>query len=198
MHLLAFVAGLAASPADAAGFLAVAVGCSWALFRTRRRILLIQSFGAVAFAAHFFLLGSMTGALLCLVSLTQSLASTHLRSRRAMRVVYGASVVAILVTGLATWEGLPSLFAAVGSAFATLGRLAADPQRMRQRFLCCSLAWMGHNLLLRSPFGLTSDALNLAAILVGLWRGRRARRPRFSVRLAAGRTQGLALAAGGS
>jgi len=53
------------------------------------------------------------------------------------------------------------------------GRLQLREQRMRLAFFGCSLAWLGHNLLMRSTFGLASDVLTLSGIAVGLWRYRR-------------------------
>ena len=181
MHILATLAAHAflPIPVELAGACGIAAGCSWPFFAARRSILLVQSAGALAFTLYFALLGATTGAALCAIALAQSLASARIGEPRLLRLVYGMSVLAIIAASWSTWEGLPSLLAAIGTSLATLGRLQGDPQRMRRIFLAGSLAWMGHNLLLRSPLALTSDVLTLAGILFGLWqhRGAATRRP---------------------
>jgi hypothetical protein len=56
---------------------------------------------------------------------------------------------------------------------AALGRWQREAQRMRLVFLCSSANWVVHNTLVGTPFGLTSDALSLSTILIGLYRNRR-------------------------
>jgi hypothetical protein len=153
------------------GVLGIALGSSWALFRTRRTILLIQSAGALAFMLHFLLLGAATGAAMCGVGMLQGLAAASGRPR-ILVLVYLASVLIIFCSIFWTWSGLPSICAVAGSAFATFGRLRHEPQAMRWSFLCCTLAWIGHNLVMQSPFGLVSDGLSLLGIVLGLTRSR--------------------------
>src|SRR5690242_7944062 len=141
------LAGIA-DPASLLGAFAVACGFLWPMFATRRRILACQAIGGLAFAAHYFLLGSVTGGALCLVAVVQSVASASLVGRRRLFAsVYAISAAAVFVAAWQSWAGAASGFAAVGSAFATVGRLQRREQRMRLAFLGCSLAWAGHNLL---------------------------------------------------
>jgi len=157
---------------DAATLLGIAgvlVGGLWALFDDRRKILALQALGAGCFAAHFALIGAGTATVTCAVAGAQSLCAARL-SGRALAVAYGSSVVLCAGAAVKTWQGLPSFLAAAGASLATVGRLQSDPQRMRWFFLACSLAWVGHNLLTGSVFGLVSDALSLAMLAVGLLR----------------------------
>jgi hypothetical protein len=169
------------SPVDLLGAVGVACGCAWGLFRTRRTILMLQSAGAVSFALHYVLLGSPAGAAACFVGMAQSLAALRL-SGRPLAAAFGATGLAAAVAACLTWNGVPSLCAALGTSFACAGRLQRDPQRMRLLFLACSSAWVGHNALMGSAFGLTSDALTLAGLGIGLWRHRGPRRAAPAVR----------------
>jgi hypothetical protein len=165
----------AASPAALLGFLAVLVGASWPLFARRGAMLAGQASGTVLFAAHFALLGSTTGALTCLVALTQTAAAWRVRACRRRIAIDGACLVLLGVIAVETWRGWASLFAVAGTALATVGRLERAPQRMRWWFLAGTLTWLGHNALVGSPFGVASDALTIGATAVGAWRS--ARRP---------------------
>jgi hypothetical protein len=165
----------ALTPAEMLGAVGVACGCLWGLFRSRRTILLIQCAGALSFALHYVLLGSATGAAACIVGVLQSLAALRLEGR-PLAAAFGLTGIAAAVSVWLTWSGVPSLCAALGTGFACAGRLQREPQRMRLLFLACSSVWVGHNALMGSAFGLTSDALTLTGLGIGLWRHRAARR----------------------
>lgn len=161
------------TPVNAMGAAGVLLGASWALFRRRPTILLWQALGSLAFGVHYVLLGSSTGAIMCGVGLAQSLAACAEEQRSWHRRFYLATVCVIAVATYATWHGIPSIAAAVGSSFATLGRLQRDAQRMRQFFLACSTAWAVHNFMVGSVFGNVCDALTIGGILIGLAANRR-------------------------
>jgi hypothetical protein len=180
-HIVAVLASRAAAAADGSpltlanlcGAAAVTLGCAWPFLGGRRAILLCQSVGAASFCLHFLLLGSGTGAVMCAVSLVQALAATW-RVRHAVLVTIFALTVAVAGwLTWATWHGVPSVCATVGLLFATFGRLLRDGQRMRYAFFGSSTAWVGHNLLMGSAFGLACDTLTLTSLAVGLRKHRR-------------------------
>ena len=158
------------TPLNLLGAAGVAIGCTWPLFKTRTTILTVQAAGSLCFALHYVLLGSLTGAAMCTVSITQGMASARLHSRLLLTLVYAVTASFVLVATWSTWHGWPSLFAALGSTCGMAGRLQRDPLRMRLAFLCGTFAWMGHNVLMQSAFGLTADLLSLSASCIGLWR----------------------------
>ena len=175
-HDVAPLLGTLARPESLFGAAGVALGCSWAMFSRRSAILACQSGGALAFAVYLMMIGSETGSLLCLVSLVQSLAAALLDQRvRTLGVVYVVTSLVVVAATWLTWSGLASGFAALGFAFATAGRLQRDPQAMRAVFFGSSTAWLGHNLLMLSAFGLVSDTLTLSSLALGLWRHRASR-----------------------
>jgi hypothetical protein len=170
LDLSGAAAGLPA--ADFAGAAGVLLGSSWALFQKHRTILLCQALGASCFGAHY-LLGSGTAAAACLMSVLQSIAGAGERRPAWLGWFYAATYGVILATAIGAWHGLPSLFAATGAGLSALGRWQREAQRMRLVFLCSSANWVVHNTLVGTPFGLTSDALSLSTILIGLYRNRR-------------------------
>jgi Bacterial inner membrane protein len=163
-----------ASPAALLGLFGLILGITWPMLRGRGAMLALQATSAGLFAAHFALLGSATGAVTCCVAIVQSAAAWRIRQYRHLVAIYGTTLLVVAATAWETWRGVPSLCAAMGSLFATMGRLEAAPRRMRLWFLGCTCAWIGHNALVGSVFGLASDALTVAALAVGIYRETRA------------------------
>lgn len=164
---------------NCAGVAGIGLGASWALFARRSTILLCQTVGGLSFALHFFLLGSLAGAIMCSAAASQSLA-TQLGLRRSTLVtVYAATLgIAGSIIVATSSDGVAPLCAVAGLVFATVGRLQANTQRMRLAFLGCTAAWAIHNFLVGSVIGNVSDVLTLTGILAGLWtHARRARQP---------------------
>src|SRR5271166_5017745 len=64
----------AVDAADIMGAAGVALGSTWALFRSRRTILACQALGSLAFGMHYVLIGSLTAAIACMMSMAQSVA----------------------------------------------------------------------------------------------------------------------------
>jgi len=164
---------------DIFGVLGAILGSSSGLFRNRRNILLCGALGSTCFALHFAGIGAYTGATMCAVSMTQSLAASRIPDGggrpKWLLPFCGATTAVVLGSTFVTWQGAASLFAASGSLLATLGRLQPTPQRMRLAFLACSLSWMGHNLLNLSVPGLAGDVLGISLLSFalhrdGLWR----------------------------
>ena len=159
------------------GALAVAVNSSWPLLRNRKRILAVQAVGSSLFGFHYLLIGSGTAAAMCAAGIIQGVTAA-VAGRRGVRLgIVGATLLAGVATTLLTWHGLPSAFAQAGGLLSASGRLQRDTRRLRWLFLGSEMCWTTHNLMVGSPWGLTSDALAITMLTAGLWRGRRARRP---------------------
>lgn len=162
----------AATPADIVGGCAVALGCSWPLYRSRGRILGVQCIGAMLFGVHYILLGAPTGAAVALAAAVQAVAAAMLREGWMKRGVFALTVLAGLIVTVTNFAGLPSLFAQGGAFVTTAGRLQRSAQAMRWFFLAASAFWVTHNLLVGSVWGLTADSLSVSMLAVGIWRER--------------------------
>ena len=101
-------------------------------------------------------------------------ASAALIGNRTIRYsIFGATILAGLATTVATFSGLPSICAQTGSLLTATGRLQRAPQTIRWCFLGAEAFWITHNVMVGSPWGLTSDTLGVTMLVLGLWRGRR-------------------------
>jgi hypothetical protein len=101
----------------------------------------------------------------------QGVAMTALRKRWARHGLFGASIVLGLTVTALTWSGVPSFLVQTGQLLSATGRLQRREQAIRLFFLVSEVFWTAHNILVGSTWGLVSDVMAFAMILIGLWRG---------------------------
>lgn len=167
------------APLDAAtliGALAVMINGSWPLVRSRRRVLALQAVASLLFGLHYLLLGAATAAAMCAAGVAQGVGAALIRGRVGRLGVFGATVAGGLAVTAATWSGWPSLCAQGGQLLSAAGRMQRSTQALRWCFLAGAGFWVAHNVQVGSRWGLTSDALAVSMLTIGLWRGRSARR----------------------
>jgi Bacterial inner membrane protein len=171
MMLLHNLAHLA--PATFAGALGVMANCAWPLQRERRVILALQCAGSIMFGLHYLLLGAPTAAAMCVASVVQGVSAVAISGRRLRLSIFAATIVGGLGVTIATFAGVTSVLAQTGSLLTATGRLQRSAQSIRWCFLAAEVFWTSHNLLVGSPWGLTSDTLGVTMLAIGLWRGRK-------------------------
>ncbi len=159
------------SPAAVAGALGVAANCVWPLLESRRQILAVQVLSAAMFGLHYLFLGAPTAAAMCASGGVQALAAATLRRNWARGAAFGATIAAGVAIAAATWSGVASALALSGQSMSAFGRLQSREQAIRLAFLGSEVFWTAHNTLVGSAWGLTSDAMSVTMLLVGLWRG---------------------------
>lgn len=148
--------------AQAIGLVGTAGGMAWPLFRGRFGMLVAQLVPSVCFGIHYWMLGAPTGSVMNVLSGLQILAAIPLGSRPEFRLVYLLLLPIIAVAMALTWVGLPSVFAAAGTAFISLSRYQTAVVPLR---LCMAVAlpcWFGHNFLVGSVPGMMSDCVGMA------------------------------------
>jgi len=163
---------MALPPSTFAGALGVLANCVWPLQRDRRTILALQCTGAVMFGLHYLLLGAPTAAAMCVGAVIQGVAAATVANRKLQLSIVAATLVAGLTVTVTAFAGLPSVLAQTGSLFTAYGRLQRRAQSIRWCFLAAEMFWTTHNVIVGSPWGLTSDTMGVSMLLVGLWRGR--------------------------
>lgn len=164
--------------ADGLGFAGSLAACSWSFARSRRRMLAVQMAGSCCFLAHWALQGrataaAMTGLLLGMAVLSLFLEGPADSPRvRRVRRFYLAALLPIIGFAALTWSGLPSLFAAIGTAMGCYGRWQTDPARHRAVLLASSVPWLAHNLLVGSVPGMCTDLFGLGRAAWLAWGAR--------------------------
>jgi hypothetical protein len=151
---LAF-ARAAAGHLDLFGLLGLAFGFATGLMPQRRLILLSSAACGVCFT---------------------------LRGRPAwLDAVFAGTFVLAAILTVATWNGLPSVFAGLAALVATAARLQAAPQTMRLLLIGAALCWASHNILMGSVYGLTCDCLGLLGFSASYLRTRATVRPALAM-----------------
>lgn len=145
------------------GFAGVSMNVLWPFLRTRSAMLVAQAVGAGLFGLHYALVGAWTGALMTGLAGAQALLAIPLGTRPGFRKVY-IGMLPVIAAGLVlTWHGPASAFAAVAMAIVSLGRYQVDVLWFRGLLIACVPMWVGHNLIVGSIPGLTSDVMTVAS-----------------------------------
>lgn len=162
------------SVAQLVGYLAFVLGIVSFLQRDDRRLRAMIAAQSFSYCVHFFLLGSVVGALASLVTCTRALVSLVTRSS-AVGVAILAVNVALGVFGAGT--NVAGWLPVLGTTAGTVAFFWFDGLPMRFILLGASACWLANNLWLGSIGG------SLLELLVGvangttcyrLWRAREA------------------------
>ncbi|PWC54553.1 YgjV family protein [Azospirillum sp. TSO22-1] len=164
---------LAAPLAQGIGLAGTACGMSWPLFRSRLGMLLAQFATNLFFALHYGLLGAETGCAMNLLAAAQVAAAVPLGTRPGFRLVYLAVLPFIVAGVVLTWEGLPSLFAAMGFGVVSLARYQTAVRPFRLIMAVALPCWFAHNLMVGSLPGMLSDVVGMTLNLAMLVRPHR-------------------------
>ena len=162
--------------ATAFGALGLACQLAWPWFRTRRVILSIQLGIGVLYCAQYFLLGAFSAAGVCAIGATQTSLALAAGERPWLRRAGLVFLPIVATLCLATWNGLPSLFALVGVTFVMVGRLQQDMLRLRVLQLGSVPFAIGHDVLVGAAPALIGCIVSACVASAALLRERRLRR----------------------
>ncbi len=151
------------------GFSGVALNVLWPFLRGRTAMLWGQALGAFLFGLHYVLVGAYTGSIMATLAGLQAVLAIPLGTRPGFRKIY-LGMLPVIALGLAlSWQGWPSVFASIAMAVTSIGRYQTEVLRFRALLLACVPFWTGHNLIVGSIPGLSSDALTIASGGYMLW-----------------------------
>jgi hypothetical protein len=169
--------------AEAFGYAGSLLCCLWSFARTRRTMLMVQMAGSACFLLHWLLLGRATAATLTALLLGMAVLALFLDGPpdpgrlRLVRGLYVAALLPVAILTAATWAGVPSFFAAIGTVIGCYGRWQTDPARHRAILLASSVPWLLHSALLGSVPGVCTDLFGLGRAAWLGWKQRCMRRP---------------------
>src|SRR5690349_18046680 len=136
---------------------------TWSFARTRRAMLAVQVSTAPGFILHWALQRHWTAAGMIVLTMLLALISAALdgppesRGVRLARALYLLALLPVAALTAWSWAGWHSLFAALGTTVACLGRCQTDKRRFRALVLACSVPWFAHNLAVGSLPAMASD-----------------------------------------
>ena len=165
------------TPAGLCGILATAGLALWPLFRTRCVMLSLQLGALALLSLHYALLGVTTAAVVNALGTLQLAACLAFGTHPKLRFLgYGLAGL-MVVSSIATWQGLISLLSTSGNVVIAFGRVQTRADVMRMIVLAGTPFWLLHDLLIESPV-LLADTLSLLVGLVALlWRNSSGRAP---------------------
>lgn len=135
---------------------------TWPLMRTRRGILIVQAAIGLGYGTQYALLGAWSGAAVAWLGGVQTLLVLFLGSCHTRTIAIGVFPTLVLI-GVTTWNGIPTLLALIACSLIMLGRLQQDTLRLRKLQLAAAPAGAAHDLLVGALPAL-AGALASAAI----------------------------------
>lgn len=133
------------------GLAGLAAQMVWPLFRTRETILMVQLGSVCSYAASYALMGQTSATATCLIGAIQTTIALIAGNRPWLSQAGYAFIPAVLILGLMTYSGLPTLLVIAACSLSMIGRMQRDPLRMRSVQMSAT------------PFGATHD------LVVGAW-----------------------------
>jgi hypothetical protein len=159
---------------DLFGLLGLGFGFLTGLMPHRGLILLSSAACSLCFSLHFYGLGSPTGMAMNLIGLVQSLLAARFVAADGrpawLDAVFALTFLLAAALTVATWNGLPSIFAGIATLVSTAARLQSSSQTMRLLLIGSACGWASHNLLVGSVCGLTCDCLGIAGFIAAALR----------------------------
>ena len=139
--------------------------------RTRSRLLKFQIAANLLLASNYYLVGAITGCVMCLISAARSF--VFLKSDTSWgksRLWFYGFMLISLVAGIATWSSFTSMFALAATLLLTVALYSQDPKRMRLILLPCPALYIVYNYANRSIGGMGSDLFCFISALIAVWR----------------------------
>lgn len=164
----------AQSNVDTFGVMGLSFSFASSIMPRRTMILMCSAACGVCFGAHYLYLGSATGMAMSAIAVSQCLLAARfvrLDGRPGwLNTTFAASMLIAVWLTLITWNGWSSAFAGTGALLATAARLQASSHAMRLLLVCATLCCAGHNSIVGSVCGLTSDLLAISGFAVTMVR----------------------------
>ena len=163
------------------GFAGLAMNCLSYQAKTKKKLIVIQLFGALFFVIHFGMLGAIMGCILNTVAVLRSLLFANAEKTNANHPAWLAAFIAIYVgsyvltfTVFQEPVTLPNLLIQilppVGMTFSTLSFRTKNAATVRKLCLLCSPLWLIYNIFNFSISGILTETISIISIVTGIIR----------------------------
>jgi hypothetical protein len=144
------------SPAQLAGYLALALGVTAFLQRSDRRLKLFNATQSLAYALHFVLLGNPPAAASAIISSCHGFLAVRYRS-----LLLAAAIIAVnLAVGAALTSTRAGWLPIAATCIATAAIFTLNGIPLRGALLACTLLWLANNLYSGSIGGTVLELAN--------------------------------------
>ncbi len=146
--------------------------------RTRKTLIALKFVSDALWGTHYFMLGALSGAVMNGINMGREVVFQCKTSHKWAQTPIWAVVFIIinLSSTLFSWQGWQSLLPAVGASISVVGLWCASPLTIRLFSLPSTACWLAYALISGTPSGIVCNVIQMAAILVGLYRDIKERR----------------------
>ena len=153
------------------GILAIVFGFVSYQVKTQRSLLLVQSLTAVAFCAHYGLLGAFPAMVMNALNIVRNVVYDHRNQRNDTRPAVPILFAVLQATMcLLTWNAWYCVFILVGIVANTLFMSLQNPQTVRISILFTSIIILVYDLFASAYGGALYESVALISAAIGIWR----------------------------
>lgn len=154
------------------GFIAVIISFITFQFKSQKRILISQVVMICVLCVHYLLIGAYTAFAMNLLGIFRNVVFCN-RSFFKSKLWPYAMCVLMLASGIASWNGLPSLLLIIGLVFHTYFLSMNNAQLLRITLLFTCPFALAYNIMVFSLGGVLLESMAMVSAIVGILRYRR-------------------------
>ena len=151
----------------------VGIVCSLLSFqqKERNRVMLFQMTASALFCIQLFMVGAITGGCVDSISFVRTAIFSQNDKKWASSPIWlGVFVVAMIVTGIFTWEDAWSILPIIGSVLSTIALWMKKSSHIRIISLFVGPCWLIYNLIHGAYTGALNEVLAMTSIVIGIVR----------------------------
>lgn len=138
---------------------------------SRRKILILKGSNDLIWAAHYALLGAVSGAVLDVIAVFRAIVFYNKDKRWASSKLWLLVFLAVTWVGIAlSWQGPVSLLAGFGSSFAVTGYYLTNERLTRLFNIPALILWLVYSALNYSFGGIVNNVITFCSLIVGIVR----------------------------
>lgn len=137
------------------GLVSLLIGATNFLNKDDKKFRIQTAIFCIFIGFHFYLMGALTGALVCIIGAVRSAVSIKTKNHHLL-IVFSALY---WIIGLPTATEIYELLPMIGSTFATIAFFKYEGIKMRLTIGINSLCWLIHNIIIFSIGGILMELL---------------------------------------
>ncbi|MBE6637762.1 MAG: YgjV family protein [Ruminococcaceae bacterium] len=149
------------------------IACSLLSFqqKDRKRVMLFQMTASALFCIQLFMVGAITGGCIDSISFIRTVVFSQNDKKWASSPIWlGVFIVAMIVTGLLTWQNAWSILPILGSVLSTIALWMKKSSHIRGISLFVGPCWLVYNLVHGAYTGALNEVLAMTSIMIGIFR----------------------------
>lgn len=139
--------------------------------KQRKQVMLFQMLASAAFCIQLFMVGAVTGGFIDSISFVRTAVFSQNHRKWASSPVWLAVfVIAMIATGIVTWQNAWSLLPILGSVLSTVALWMKEAKHIRLVSFFVGPCWLVYNLIHGAYTGALNEVLAMSSIVIGMLR----------------------------